>query len=90
MIFIAIFVRSAERLNVVAGQYWQEFATQNYFDRQGVFFAIMISGPLLFDCLVMLMLFVREASQLLVTVKTNELKRKKAAQKKSVKAKKEQ
>jgi Na+-transporting methylmalonyl-CoA/oxaloacetate decarboxylase gamma subunit len=55
----------------------------------------MISGPLLFDCLIMLILFVREASQLLVQVKTNELKRKKKASekknaKKDAKSKKEQ
>ena len=81
MVFIAVLVRSAEKLNEIAGQNWKEFATQNYFDRQGVFFAIMISGPLLLDCLVMLMLFVREASQLLVEVKTNELKKRKAANK---------
>lgn len=80
MVFVAVLVRTAEKLNAVAGQYWQEFATQNYFDRQGVFFAIMVSAPLLFDCLVMLMLFLREASQLLVSVKTNQLKRRKAAQ----------
>lgn len=76
MFLIAVLVRTAEYSNVVAGQNWKEFATQNYFDRQGAFFAIMISGPLLFDCLIMLTLFVREASQLLVKVKTNELKKK--------------
>lgn len=89
MVFIAVLVRSAEKINEIAGQNWKEFCTQNYFDRQGVFVAIMVSGPLLFYCLIMLMLFVREASQLLVTVKTNELKRKKKAQSRSKKDKTE-
>ena len=93
MIFIAVLVRTAERWNAIAAQHWETIATQNYFDKNGVFVAIVVCSPLLLDCLIMLMLFVREAAQLLVKVKTNEMRRKKKAtggKKKNEKTKKEQ
>lgn len=77
MVFIALVVRTAEHWNKLASQYWEKIATQNYFDKNGVFVAVVVCTPLLIDCLIMLMLFVREAAQLLITVKSNELKRKK-------------
>jgi transmembrane protein 18 len=80
LIFIALLIRTIEYLNQLASRNWREFATQNYFDHKGVFVSIMVSGPLLFDCLMMLMLFVREASNLLVKVKTNEFKKKRKQQ----------
>ncbi|CAB9526906.1 Transmembrane protein 18 [Seminavis robusta] len=80
MVFIGALVRSVEYLNQIAGQHWKEFATQNYFDHRGVFVSFMVSGPLLFYCLIMLIMFVRESSQLLVQVKTNELKKKRKQQ----------
>ena len=32
--------------------HWESFASQNYFDKQGVFAAAMLSGPLLLDLVV--------------------------------------
>lgn len=77
MVFIGAVVRSAEWLNGLGARHWEKFATQNYFDRRGIFVAIMLSGPLLLDSFLMLISFVVEASQLLVTVKKEELRRKK-------------
>lgn len=37
----------AERLNKLAAQHWESFSKQNYFDRRGVFFSTLVSGPLL-------------------------------------------
>lgn len=77
LLFIGIVVRSAERLNSLGSQHWKSFATQDYFDSRGVFVGIMLCGPLLLDCLMMLFMFLREASTLVVQVKKEELKRKK-------------
>ena len=71
---IAIIVRCAERLNAYAGSRWEDLATQNYFDTNGVFVLIFVAVPLLLDCVIMLVSFLREASNLLVEVKTRELK----------------
>jgi len=37
----------AERLNRVLSDNWESFAGQNYFDRHGLFFSVLWSGPLL-------------------------------------------
>lgn len=81
MISVGILVRSAERLNTYAAQNWEDFSTQNYFDSKGVFMGIFLCGPLLVDSFLMLVIYLREASQLLVQVKTEELKRKQKAKK---------
>jgi hypothetical protein len=47
-----------ENINSMAGQHWQSFATQDYFDEHGVFYNAVVSGPALFTLLVVL---VREA-----------------------------
>eukprot|EP00980_Cylindrotheca_fusiformis_P010099 scaffold2243_cov122-Cylindrotheca_fusiformis.AAC.15 len=82
MVFIGTLVRSAEWLNDLGSKNWQKFSTQNYFDRRGIFFAVMVCGPLLLDCLMMLLLFVKEAGQLLVEVKRGEIRRKNLSKKK--------
>ena len=83
MFLIAGLVRSAELLNSYAAKNWRQFATQNYFDHRGIFTTVMLCGPLLFDSLILLLLLLREASQLLVQVKTAELKKKKQLQSKA-------
>lgn len=87
MLVILGFVRMAERLNEMGAKKWRLFATQNYFDRRGIFVSIMLCAPLLLDSLLMMILFLREASQLLVEVKTAQIMRK---QKKSSSGKKEE
>jgi transmembrane protein 18 len=77
MVLLGGVVKLAERLNGWGSQYWKGFCTQNYFDRRGVFVATMLCAPLLLDSFIMLVCFLREASQLLIQVKTNELKKKK-------------
>lgn len=88
MLCIGILVKCSERINTYAAHNWEEFATQNYFDAKGVFMGIFLCGPLLVDSFLMLIIFLREASQLLVQVKTMELKRKKQAEKKNEESKK--
>lgn len=34
-----------ESINSLAGQHWQAFATQNYFDRHGTFYSTIVAGP---------------------------------------------
>jgi hypothetical protein len=77
MVFTGILVRSAEWLNGIGARNWEKYCTQNYFDKKGIFIGVMLCGPLLVNCLIMLMMFVREAGQLLVQVKTTELRKKK-------------
>lgn len=76
MVMIGIIVRSAEWMNRQGSMHWKRFCTQNYFDRRGIFMGVMVCAPLLFDCLIMLIFFVREAGILLVQVKRKEIRKK--------------
>jgi hypothetical protein len=84
MLFLGAIVRCAEKLNQMGNSRWRDFATQNYFDKNGIFMGIMICAPLLMVCFVMLVSLIREAKGLLVDV----TKLKKQA-KENVKKKKE-
>mmetsp|Transcript_27750 Transcript_27750/g.39710 ORF Transcript_27750/g.39710 Transcript_27750/m.39710 type:complete len:236 (+) Transcript_27750:55-762(+) len=82
MIILAIIVRLAERLNIMGNSRWNEFATQNYFDRGGIFIGIMLCAPLLCVCFGMLFAMFREANNLLVEVKAMKIKAQQEQQKK--------
>lgn len=75
MVIVAILVRCAELLNGYGARNWESLCTQNYFDKGGIFVGIMLCGPLLLDCFIMLTLLIREASSLLIEVKKMELKK---------------
>ena len=74
LFFILGSVYVAEYINVYAGEHWKEFASQNYFDKRGVFISIMYSAPLLCASMFILLNALRSASKLLVAVKRQELK----------------
>jgi hypothetical protein len=52
--FVALLVRLAERINSYCALHWQEFSTQNYFDKNGLFAGVVFAAPLLTMCLIML------------------------------------
>lgn len=83
LILLAILVRSAEMLNHYGSKNWEDFATQNYFDEGGIFVCIMVSAPIVFTSFIMLVAYLREASQLLVQVKRAEIKQKYSKKKSS-------
>ena len=87
---VGVTVRMAERLNAWGAEHWREFATQNYFDHRGIFVSVMLSAPLLVDAFIMLCFFLREASQLLIEVKTTQIKKEKRKQQKEEKQQKDE
>eukprot|EP00882_Tetradesmus_deserticola_P015009 GHRQ01015976.1.p5 GENE.GHRQ01015976.1~~GHRQ01015976.1.p5 ORF type:complete len:100 (-),score=22.38 GHRQ01015976.1:815-1114(-) len=38
-----------ERINGLAGDHWEAFAGQDYFDSHGIFYSIVVSGPAVFN-----------------------------------------
>lgn len=52
----ATIVYFAERLNSAAHAHWRLFASQDYFDRNGIFFSALVSAPLL---MIMFIILVR-------------------------------
>merc|ERR1711862_533676 len=76
-------IYSSQYLNTYGAIHWESFATQNYFDKNGIFLSIMLCAPLLFISLCTLISLVREASQLVVKVKVKEMEAKKLKSKSS-------
>ena len=83
LLVILLLVYCAEYANSYAGQHWQSFARQNYFDKRGVFVSVMYSAPLLAAALLVLLNALRAASSLLVQVKKKELQAKRRKEKKA-------
>lgn len=65
MVFLGVIIRCAEKLNQIGNNRWRDFATQNYFDKNGIFMGVMVCAPLLIVCLFMLLSMIREAKSLL-------------------------
>lgn len=61
-------------MNRVAGENWELFAGQNYFDRRGVFISVMFSAPLLCAAFFVLLNALRSASRLLIEVKRKQIR----------------
>lgn len=64
----------AERLNKFLGDNWKSFATQNYFDPQGIFLSTLWSGPLLVIAIVILVNTLLSLCHLIVRWKKAELR----------------
>lgn len=64
----------AERLNKILGDNWKSFATQNYFDSQGIFLSTLWSGPLLVIAIVILVNTLLSLCHLIVRWKKAELR----------------
>ena len=88
MIALGLIVRCAEKLNQIGNSRWRDFATQNYFDKNGIFMGIMICAPLLMVCFIMLVSLIREAKSLLVEITKLKKQAKQNTKKKSEKSKK--
>jgi len=80
LIVISLMVMSSERLNRYGSHNWESFATQDYFDNNGLFVSLFFSAPLLILSFGILVVYLREASRLLVEVKKQELAYKKRMQ----------
>ena len=82
LLFVAGTIKSAEILNEYGRDNWEKFATQDYFDKGGVFVTFMFCVPLLLVCFFMMIGYLREAMKLVVEVKKMELRSKRQAKKK--------
>ena len=78
-----ILIFLAETINTVASDHWKEFATQNYFDKQGIFISLLLSAPQIAIAFIILCQNLYYASTLLITVKRKQLLSQKTNKKKS-------
>lgn len=67
-------IYSAETLNRLLGQNWKSFASQNYFDKHGLFLSALWSGPLLVISMAILINSLFSLCHLIVKWKRAELR----------------
>eukprot|EP00298_Acanthocystis_sp_HF-20_P030096 c9152_g1_i1.p1 GENE.c9152_g1_i1~~c9152_g1_i1.p1 ORF type:complete len:161 (+),score=37.42 c9152_g1_i1:25-507(+) len=67
--------------NEIGHKNWKEFATQNYFDKQGLFISLVFSTPLLLNTLFIVLHSIYVTSQALIHLKQKQLNPNKTKQK---------
>nr|XP_061785627.1 transmembrane protein 18-like [Nerophis lumbriciformis] len=75
-LFIVALVYSAEYLNELAAMNWRSFSQFQYFDSTGMFISLVFSIPLLFNAVIIVMVWVYRTFSTMVELKTLQLKRK--------------
>ncbi|KAL7647383.1 UNVERIFIED_CONTAM: hypothetical protein RMT77_000979 [Armadillidium vulgare] len=66
-------VRCSELINEYAAKNWQKFSHQQYFDSGGLFISVVFSMPILFNCLMMVINWLWQSSNMMAKVKRAEL-----------------
>ncbi|POM81200.1 Hypothetical protein PHPALM_867 [Phytophthora palmivora] len=80
-VLIICMVVSTEALNKWARENWRLFATQRYFDEQGIFMGIFYAGPLLAAGFFQLLLSMKNMVDMVVIVKRAEYRQQLKAKK---------
>ncbi|KAJ8302044.1 hypothetical protein KUTeg_014805 [Tegillarca granosa] len=70
-----IIVYFAESINEWAAKNYRLFARQQYFDSTGLFISVVFSTPILFNCLVIVVMWLISTGNLFVEVKKMKIKR---------------
>eukprot|EP00889_Picochlorum_renovo_P006139 jgi/Picre1/33169/NNA_008494.t1 len=73
-----VVIYKADVLNAWGARHWEDFARHNYFEKNGAFVSALISAPLLFGMLIVLVNLAIHFIQTLVLMKTEQLKKAKA------------
>ncbi|CAL8314490.1 unnamed protein product [Boreogadus saida] len=68
-------VYSAEYLNELAANYWRSFSNFQYFDSTGMFISLVYSIPLLFNTIIIVIVWVYRTFSTMTELKTLQLKR---------------
>lgn len=70
-----VVIYKADALNAWGARHWEDFAKHNYFEKNGAFVSAVISAPLLFGMLIVLVNLAVHFIQTLVLMKTEQLKK---------------
>ncbi|CAK9297524.1 unnamed protein product [Gordionus sp. m RMFG-2023] len=64
----------AENINKYGAIYWKNFSNHQYFDSNGVFISLVLSAPILINCLLIICNWLWNASLLLNNIRNNRSK----------------
>ncbi|XP_046858422.1 transmembrane protein 18-like [Xenia sp. Carnegie-2017] len=62
-VFLLMCVYFSEKLNQFAAKNWRLFASEQYFDSPGLFMSVIFSTPILFNSLVIIVIWLWESSK---------------------------
>lgn len=78
-VILLLLVYFSENLNELAHTHWRAFSRHQYFDEKGMFLSIVFSIPILLNCMIMVAFWLYQSGQLMIQLKTAELKQQKRA-----------
>ncbi|CAB4006647.1 Hypothetical predicted protein [Paramuricea clavata] len=77
---LLISVYFSEKLNALAAENWKFFASEQYFDSPGLFISVVFSTPMLFNCLIIIVIWLWDSSKMMSVVTKHRRKRYQRAQ----------
>ncbi|XP_025090419.1 transmembrane protein 18-like [Pomacea canaliculata] len=76
--FYLVIVGCSEYINEFAANHWKVFARQQYFDSNGLFISVVMSVPLLINCIVIVVIWLKTSASLMAAIRTKQLQQKQA------------
>lgn len=71
---LILLVYFSESINKLASTNWKIFSRQQYFDSRGLFISVVFSVPILLNCMIMMGSWLWQSRQLMITLKTAQLR----------------